>query len=157
VHFPTRRSRSRLLVSTMAVLLATDAAGGLLEVAAGRNTLASAWGSEATLCAPYPMIAFQVVAVLVIIRSARLPGRLAAVLLAAACLVSFVSGFLDGQLARADLSGAEVGFQAWLLGVTAFLGVAAALFVRTGGAADAKWRSAQVAAGVGAAGKRVSS
>jgi len=52
VHFPTRRSRSRLLVSTMAVLLATDAAGGLLEVAAGRNTLASAWGSEATLCAP---------------------------------------------------------------------------------------------------------
>jgi hypothetical protein len=145
--YPPQRFRSRLLVSTMAILLATDVAGGLLEVAAGRDTLGTAWGGEATLCAPYPMIAFQVVAVVVIMRSAQLARRLAAALLAVACFVSFLSGFFDGQLARPDLSVAEVGFQAWLLGVTVLLGVAAALFVRTGGAADAGWPSTRVAAG----------
>jgi hypothetical protein len=97
--------------------------------------LASAWGREATLCPPYPVIAVYGVAVLVITRSARLPRLLPAVLLAAACLVSFLSGFFDGQLARADLSAVEVTFQARLLGVTALPGIAA-LFVRTGPASQ---------------------
>lgn len=68
------------------------------------------------------MIAFQVVAVTVAVRSPRLPGRLAAGLLAAACAVSVASGFFDGQLARSDLAPAEVGFQVLLLGLTGVLG-----------------------------------
>jgi hypothetical protein len=41
--------------------------------------------------------------------------------------VSIVSGFFDGQLARSDLKRGEIGFQAWLLTVTAALGALAAL------------------------------
>jgi hypothetical protein len=36
-------------------------------------------------------------------------------------------GQADGQLARSDLDRGEVGFQAWLLTVTAFLGTLAGL------------------------------
>jgi hypothetical protein len=116
-----------VLVGTMGVLLVTDLAGGLLEIAAGRNTVGTAWGSEATLCAPYPMILVQVLAVIVITRSSRIPGRVAAVLLALACFVSFLSGFFDGQLGRTDLGTPDLAFQWWLLGVTALLGCLAAL------------------------------
>ena len=131
-----RRPLHRLLAGTMAVLLATDLAGGLLEIAAGRNTVGTAWGSEATLCAPYPMILVQVLAVLVVTRSPRMPGRVAAVLLALACFVSFLSGFFDGQLGRTDLGDLDLVFQWWLLGVTALLGCLAvlALFRRSGNA-----------------------
>jgi hypothetical protein len=56
------------------------------------------------------------------VRAGRRTARVAAGLLAAACLASVVSGFFDGQLARADLSGGEIAFQVWLLAVTAVLG-----------------------------------
>ena len=129
-----RRPLHRLLVGTTAVLLATDLAGGLFEIAAGRNTVGTAWGSEATLCAPYPMILAQVLAVLVATRSSRIPGRVAAVLLALACFVSFLSGFFDGQLGRADLGAFDLAFQWWLLGLTALLGCLAVLSLfRRGG------------------------
>jgi hypothetical protein len=129
----------RLLVATMGVLLATDLAGGLLEIAAGRNTLGTAWGSEATLCAPYPMILAQVVAVLVVTGSARVAGKVAAVLLALACFVSFLSGFFDGELARADLGAFDLAFQWWLLGLTALVGCLAVLsLMRRGGVGAAR-------------------
>jgi hypothetical protein len=128
----------RLLVGTMGVLLATDLTGGLLEIAAGRNTVGTAWGSEATLCAPYPMILVQLLAVLVVTRSARIAGRVAAVLLGLACFVSFLSGFFDGQLARADLDAFDLAFQWWLLGLTGLLGCLAILCLfRRGGAVAA--------------------
>jgi hypothetical protein len=114
-----------LLAGALGVVVATDVAGGLLDVAAGRSTLGSAWGSGATLCAPLPMIVFQVVTVWLALRGGRRTARVAAGLLSAACLVSVASGFFDGQLARADLSGAEVLFQLWLLAVTGLLGVLA--------------------------------
>jgi hypothetical protein len=81
------------------------------------------------------MIAFQVVAVTVAVRSAHLPGRIAAGLLAAACAVSVASGFFDGQLARGDLAPAEVGFQVLLLGLTGVLGGAAATAALAGSVA----------------------
>jgi len=114
-----------LLVGALGVVVATDVAGGLLDVAAGRSSLGSAWGSGATLCAPLPMIVFQAVTVLLAVRGGRRTARVAAGLLSAACLVSVASGFFDGQLARTDLSGAEVLFQIWLLAVTGVLGVLA--------------------------------
>jgi hypothetical protein len=162
---PIQRSSRRLLVPVLSVLLVADLAGGLLEIAAGRNTLATAWGGTATLCAPLPMFAFQVVAVLVVTRSSRrVARRIAAVLLAAACLVSFLSGSFDGQLTRADLTTAQVAFQWWLLAVTALLGVAAAPWVverepvgTAGGAAGPRMRTIGVrpaAEGLRAAGAR---
>ena len=114
-----------LLTGALGVVVATDVVGGLIDVAAGRSTLGSAWGSGATLCAPLPMIVFQLVTVWLALRAGRRTARVAAGLLAAACLVSVVSGFFDGQLAREDLSGGEVAFQIWLLAVTGVLGVLA--------------------------------
>lgn len=111
-----------LMPAALAAVLAADLAGGVWDITAGRSTPADAWGSQATLCAPWPMIAFQVVAVTVAVRSHRLPGRIAAGILAAACAVSVASGFFDGQLARNDLAPAEVGFQVSLLAVTGALG-----------------------------------
>ena len=152
----SRSPLHRLLVGTMGVLLATDLAGGLLEIAAGRNTIGTAWGSEATLCAPLPMILAQLIAVLVITRSSRIPGRVAAVLLALACFVSFLSGFFDGQLGRADLGTFELAFQWWLLGVTAVLGAVAALSLfryrtdaGTGQQTSVTWASRSSASPVG--------
>jgi hypothetical protein len=125
----TRQGRRRpvLEVSLLAVLTA-DLVGGLLDVAAGRASLWTAWGSSATLCAPWPMITFQVVSLLLVRRGGRV-GRVAGVLLALACTVSLASGFFDGQLGRADLSAAEVAFQVVLLLLTGVLGVAAILAV----------------------------
>ena len=71
------------------------------------------------------MIVFQAVTVWLAVRGGRRTVRVAAGLLSAACLVSVASGFFDGQLARADLSGAEVLFQVWLLAVTGVLGLLA--------------------------------
>jgi hypothetical protein len=116
-----RRARA-VLPATLAAVVAADIVGGVWDITAGRSTPADAWGSDATLCAPWPMIAFQVVAVTVAARSTRLPGRIAAGLLAAACAVSVASGFFDGQLGRKDLTSAEVGFQALLLALTGLLG-----------------------------------
>lgn len=123
-----RRPRDHLLEGTLGVVLVADLVGGLLDVAAGRTSLGSAWSSSATLCAPWPMIAFQVVAVLLVRRGGRL-GRAAGLLLALACAVSLASGFFDGQIGRADLSGAEIAFQVGLLLATGALGLAAVLAV----------------------------
>lgn len=54
----------RLLAPALVVVLVTDLVGGLADVAAGRSSLSSAWSSAATLCAPWPMVAFQVAAFL---------------------------------------------------------------------------------------------
>ncbi len=110
------------LPAALGAVIAADVVGGVWDIAAGRSTPAEAWGPDATLCAPWPMIVFQVMAVTVAVRSAHVPGRIAAGLLAAACAVSVASGFFDGQLARSDLGPAEVGFQVLLLGLTGVLG-----------------------------------
>jgi hypothetical protein len=115
------RGARRLLPAALGVVVAADLIGGIWDVAAGRSAPAEAWGSAATLCAPWPMIAFQAVAVIVAVRSRRTPGRVAAGLLGLACAASVASGFFDGQLARADLTSVEIGFQALLLAVTAGL------------------------------------
>jgi len=117
-----QRQARAWLPAALGAVVAADVVGGVWDITAGRSTAAEAWGPGATLCAPWPMIAFQVVAVTVTVRSRRLPGRIAAGLLATACAVSVASGFFDGQLARADLSRLEVGFQVFLLALTGVLG-----------------------------------
>lgn len=119
-----------LLVTAFGALLAADLVGGLVDIAAGRTTPATAWGPDATLCAPWPMIAFQAVAVAVIARGGRRSAGVASVLLGLACGVSVASGFLDGQLGRAGLTGGEVAFQAALLAITGLVGIAGLVAAR---------------------------
>ena len=72
------------------------------------------------------MIGVQIV---LTVLAVRLNGRRAAVpagLLAAACLVSVVSGFFDGGLGNDELTTALAAYQAFLLGVTGVVGLLAA-------------------------------
>ena len=118
-------TRTALPVAVAALVL-TDLVGGLIAVSTDVNTWADAWGGHALLAAPLPMVAAQV---LLTWLALRLPGRWAALpagLLAAACLVSVVSGFFDGGLGHHSLSPALVAFQVLLLTVTAVVGVLAA-------------------------------
>ena len=115
-------SGRRLLVATV-ILAAVDAIGGLLAVASDVNTWGEAWGSQALLAAPLPMVAAQLVLAWLAARNARPPvGVVAAVVLALACLVSAISGFFDGGLANEELSGGLVVWQVFLLTVTAVVG-----------------------------------
>lgn len=111
----------------LVVVLAVDAAGGVLAVAADVNTWAEAWGSAALLAAPLPMIAAQVLLTWVAIRRESTLAVVAAGLLALACLVSVVSGFFDGGLGNDELSGGLAAYQVLLLTVTGMLGVLAAV------------------------------
>ena len=120
----TRHARS--LVVAMCALVVTDLVGGLLAVAAGVNTWAEAWWTEALLAAPVPMIVVQVLLTLVAVTSARWFAASAAGLLALACLVSVASGFFDGGLGNDALTPALSAYQVFLLAVTAVVGVLAA-------------------------------
>jgi hypothetical protein len=110
----------------MAVLLVTDVVGGLFAVRSGVNTWGEAWGPKALLAAPVPMVLVQVLLVWLATRGRGLVAAVAAVLLAAACLVSVVSGFFDGGLGNADLSARLAAFQYFLLAVTTSVGLLAA-------------------------------
>ena len=109
----------------MAVLLATDLAGGLLAVRAGVNTWGEAWGPEALLAAPVPMILAQLLLVWLATRRAGRLAVVAAGLVATACLVSVVSGFFDGGLGNAELTPGLAAFQYFLLAVTTAVGLLA--------------------------------
>lgn len=111
----------------MGVLVAADAAGGVLAVTIGVSTWVEAWGSEALLAAPLPMTVAQVVCTVVAVRSDKRWAAVPAYLLALACFVSVMSGFFDGGLGNDELSGGLVAFQVVLLTVTGVVGVLAAL------------------------------
>ena len=116
----------RSLRLSMAVLLGLDLVGGLLAVASGVNTWGEAWGGKALLAAPVPMIVGQVLLTWLATRTSRRSAAVAAGLLAAACLVSVVSGFFDGGLGNDELTPALTAFQALLLAVTGVTGLLAA-------------------------------
>jgi hypothetical protein len=109
----------------MAVLLVTDVVGGLLAVRAEVNTWGEAWGPEALLAAPVPMVVAQLLLVWLATRRAGRGAAVAAALLATACLVSVVSGFFDGGLGNAELSAGLAAYQYFLLAVTTAVGLLA--------------------------------
>ena len=113
---------ARRLVAGTTALVLVDLAGGLLAVAAGVNTWSEAWGSEALLAAPAPMIGAQVALTWVAATRRGRGALVAASVLALACLVSVASGFFDGGLANDSLNGPLVGFQVFLLLVTGVVG-----------------------------------
>jgi hypothetical protein len=115
------------LAGAVGLLLATDLVGGLLAVASDVNTWGEAWGSKALLAAPLPMIAAQVALTWLAVRRR---SRVAAGLLATACLVSVASGFFDGGLGNDELTAGLAAYQALLLTVTGAVGVLALMRVR---------------------------
>jgi hypothetical protein len=129
---PTRRDRSgRWLVPGVGGLLVIDLAGGLLSIANGLNTPVDAWGSNATLAAPIPMMAAQAFLAVAAARWNDSRGAVAAGLLAVACGISGVSGFFDGQFGKPGMPAALVAFQSLLVVATlAVGGLAATRLVR---------------------------
>jgi hypothetical protein len=123
----TRRASRRVepIVPALVALVAADLVGGLLAVSAGVNTWGEAWGSEALLAAPLPMIAVQVLLTALAVRLTGWKAAVPAGLLAAACLVSVVSGFFDGGIGNDELTPALSAYQLFLLSVTAVVGVLA--------------------------------
>ena len=119
------RSSGGALRLAMAVLLATDLVGGLVAVRAGVNTWGEAWGPEALLAAPVPMIVAQLLLVWLATRRLGRGAAVAAGLLATACLVSVVSGFFDGGLGNAELTAGLAAYQYVLLAVTTAVGALA--------------------------------
>jgi 4-amino-4-deoxy-L-arabinose transferase-like glycosyltransferase len=116
---------SHRLAAAVAALVVVDLTGGLLAVAAGVNTWSQAWGGDALLAAPAPMIAVQLLLTWVAATRRGRGAAAAAGVLSLACLVSVVSGFFDGGLANDSLDGPLVGFQVFLLLVTAVVGALA--------------------------------
>ena len=119
------RSTGGALRLAMAVLVLTDLVGGLLAVRAGVNTWGEAWGPEALLAAPVPMIVAQLLLVWLATRRTGRGAAVAAGLLATACLVSVVSGFFDGGLGNAELTAGLAAYQYFLLAVTTAVGALA--------------------------------
>ena len=97
----------------------------------GRNTVRQAWGRDAGLAAQLPMIAAQVALAVAADRADHRRGTVAGGLLAAACLVSSLSGFFDGQLGRADLPRPLVALQVALVTSTGAVGILAVRAGRT--------------------------
>ncbi len=116
---------ARRLLGAVAALAVTDLVGGLLAVATGINTWSEAWGGKALLAAPVPMVVLQVVLAGLAARLAGKGAAVAAGLLSAACLVSVASGFFDGGIGNEALTPALSVYQAFLLAVTAVVGVLA--------------------------------
>jgi hypothetical protein len=116
----------RLLAVSMSLLLVVDLVGGVWAALSGINTWAEAWGEKALLAAPLPMIVGQVVATWLAVRGRSRRAAFPAGLLAVACLVSVASGFFDGGLGNNALEPLMAAYQAFLLAVTAVVGVLAA-------------------------------
>ena len=83
-----------------AALVAASLVGGAVSVRAGVNTWSTAWSSEATLAAPWPMVLLQTAATAAAVSSRRRPAVVGASLLGLSAAVSGISGFFDGQLGR---------------------------------------------------------
>ena len=113
------------LVAGTVLLVAADLAGGVTAVRVGANTWGEAWSGRAVLAAPWPMILAQVGLTWGAVRRRNRSAQVSAGLLGAACFVSGISGFFDGQLAREDLSAAVVAGQWVFITITAGVGVLA--------------------------------
>jgi hypothetical protein len=83
------------------------------------------------MAAPWPMILFQVIMTVAVIRATKKWAIAASVLLALACLVSAISGFFDGGLGAPGLSRSQVTFQYVLVSWTAVVGLLALARWRT--------------------------
>src|SRR3954451_7959956 len=121
----------RRLIVAMLVLIVCDVIGGFLAVASGVNTWGEAWGFNTKFTVPLPVGAAQLVLAWLAARNVRSPiGLVAALLLSAFCLISFMFGLFDGDLTNQVASAAGPWGVIWgvvLLSVTAVVGLLAAV------------------------------
>src|SRR4051794_40694419 len=126
-------SGRRLLVATL-VLFVCDVIGGFFAVSSGVNTWGEAWGFDTKFTVPLPVGAAQLVLAWLAARNVRPPvGLVAAVVLSAFCLISFLFGLFDGDLTNDVASSGGPWGVAWgvvLLSVTAVVGLLAAVRAR---------------------------
>ena len=94
-----------------AALVAASLVGGAVSVLAGVNAWSTAWTSQATLAAPWPMLVVQSGATVAAVQSQRWPAIIGSALLGLSAALSGISGFFDGQLARPDLGAGYVAAQ----------------------------------------------
>jgi hypothetical protein len=113
-----------------AALVGVSLVGGVVSVVAGPNTWTDAWTAEATLAAPWPMVLVQALTGLAAARGQGRAAFVGAVVLLLAAGLSAVSGFFDGQLARADLAPAYVVMQLAVVAVASTVVVLAAARLR---------------------------
>lgn len=109
-----------------AALVAASLVGGAVSVFAGVNAWSTAWTSQATLAAPWPMLVVQSGATVAAIQPRRRLAIIGSALLGLSATLSGISGFFDGQLARPDLGASYVTAQIGFV-VVAGLAVACAL------------------------------
>jgi hypothetical protein len=114
-----------VLVLAVATLLAFDLVGGLIAINADLNTVGEAWGSEALLAAPIPMMAGQLVLTTITLAFRGRTRRVSAGILALACGISVTSVFFDGAVENPALDARQHAFQITLLAVTAVVAVVA--------------------------------
>lgn len=105
---------SRAVALGGGALVAASLVGGVISVAAGVNSWSTAWTSEATLAAPWPMLLVQTAGTVAATQSGRHPAAIGSVVLMISGLISGISGFFDDQLGRTDLGPgyvvAQVGY-----------------------------------------------
>ncbi len=83
----------------MIVLLACDVVGGFIGVATDAETWGTAWGFDTESTVPLPVAAVQLGLAWLAAGDVRPPvGRIAALVLGAACLISVLAGLFDGDL-----------------------------------------------------------
>ena len=119
----------------MVVLLVCDVIGGFIGVASGGETWGSAWGFDTESTVPLPVAAVQLLLAWLAARDVRPPvGRISAIVLGVACLVSVLAGLFDGDLtgnvADDGLSSPSVLWAGVLLVVTLVVGLLAAARAR---------------------------
>ena len=118
----SRTGWARWLVGSVVLLVLIDVVGGSIAIATDVNDGAEAWGPDARLAAPWQMILFQVLLMGVAISRWRRVALGGAVVLAAAALVSAISGFFDGGFAAGELTGWHIAFQTLLIAWTGLVG-----------------------------------
>ena len=116
----------RQLLVGVTCLVAVDVVGGVVAIGKDINTPAEAWGNEALLAAPWPMVVAQAALAGAAYRWRDRRGAAAAGLLSLACLVSAASGFFDGGLGNDKVPASVAPLQWLLVGATAVVGVLAA-------------------------------
>lgn len=110
-----------------AALVVASLIGGAVSVSAGVNTWSTAWSSQATLAAPWPMLLVQTGATVMAARPGRRIATIGAAVLGLSAALGGISGFFDGQLARPDLGAGYVAAQVGYV-VVAWLTAAAAVY-----------------------------
>jgi len=109
-------------VRAVIALVVLDVIGGSIAIATGVNEGSEAWGPQARLAAPWPMIVVQIALTVLAISRWRRISIGAALVLSGACLVSAISGFFDGAFLADELTAWHVAFQVVLICWTAVVG-----------------------------------